>query len=144
MTAARSSGEDDHTGHYSSQHDADEGHRDYGIGKLGHRATPAHPLLRCPIVYIPTWDNARGFSIIGVAMGNADYREHYDAFLQKLREARQDAGLTQEEVARRLGKPQSFVSKCESGERRVDAVELTRFAKLYQRDISFFLPSKNN
>jgi len=74
-------------------------------------------------------------------MGNLDagYREQYDAFLKKLRQARLDAGLTQEEVARRLGKPQSFVSKCESGERRVDVIELTRFALLYAKEIDFFI-----
>jgi transcriptional regulator with XRE-family HTH domain len=44
-------------------------------------------------------------------------------------------------VARRLGKPQSFVSKCESGERRVDLVELLAFAKLYGVDVTFFQPT---
>lgn len=71
-------------------------------------------------------------------MGNADYRIQYDAFLKKLRQARVDAGLTQEEVARRLGKPQSFVSKCESGERRVDVVELVQFARAYGKSLDFF------
>lgn len=41
-----------------------------------------------------------------------------------LRETRVRNGLTQQEVARRLGTPQSFVSKYESGERRLDLVEL--------------------
>ena len=41
-----------------------------------------------------------------------------------LRQARVDAGLTQVEVAKRLKVPQSFVSKYESGERRLDLVEL--------------------
>ncbi len=41
-----------------------------------------------------------------------------------LREARTAAGLRQADLARRLGKPQSFVSKYESGERRLDLVEL--------------------
>lgn len=41
-----------------------------------------------------------------------------------LRQARLEAGLRQEEVARRLGQPQSFVSKYESGERRLDIAEL--------------------
>ena len=66
------------------------------------------------------------------------YREQYDSFLGRLRQARVDAGLTQEEVARRLGKPQSFVSKCESGERRVDVVELARFAVVYRKALDFF------
>lgn len=45
-----------------------------------------------------------------------------------LREARVTAGLTQVELARRLGAPQSFVSKYESGERRIDVLELRRIA----------------
>jgi hypothetical protein len=45
------------------------------------------------------------------------------------------------EVARRLGRPQSFVSKCESGERRVDVVELAEFGRLYGKGLDFFLPS---
>ena len=64
----------------------------------------------------------------------------YRQFLKRLRAARLEAALTQEEVARRIKRPQSYVSKCESGERRVDVVELERFAKLYDKPISFFLP----
>ena len=41
-----------------------------------------------------------------------------------LRQVRADAGLTQGEVAERLEKPQSFVSKYETGERRLDILEL--------------------
>ena len=41
-----------------------------------------------------------------------------------LRQMRTEAGLTQAEVAQRLGQPQSFVSKYESGERRLDVLEL--------------------
>ena len=66
------------------------------------------------------------------------YRPRYRKFLTRLREARRQAGLTQEEAARRLGRPQSFLSKCESGERRVDFVELLVLAKLYGVNISFF------
>lgn len=46
------------------------------------------------------------------------------AFLVLLREIRQEAGLRQRDLAERIGLPQSFVSKCESGERRLDIVEL--------------------
>lgn len=55
----------------------------------------------------------------------------YRKFLERLRAARLEAGLTQVEVAQRLGKPQSFVSKSENGERRVDAVEFADLAALY-------------
>lgn len=64
----------------------------------------------------------------------------YQQFLRQLRAARSDAGLTQEQVAKSLKVPQSWVSKCESGERRVDAVELERFARLYDKPVTFFLP----
>ena len=53
----------------------------------------------------------------------------YTRFLALLRKARLDAGVTQNELARRLGKPQSFISKCESGERRVDVVEFLAFCR---------------
>ena len=47
----------------------------------------------------------------------------YDQFERALLEARQANNLTQQEVASRLGRPQSYVSKYESGERRLDVVE---------------------
>lgn len=64
----------------------------------------------------------------------------YKEFLKRLRAARVDAGFTQLDVARALRKPQSFVSKCESGERRVDVVELEQFAGVYSRSLLDFLP----
>ena len=71
------------------------------------------------------------------------HESEYRRFLVRLRAARRAAGLTQAEVARRLGRPQSYVSKCESGERRVDAVELARFARLYGKPFGFFLGSRS-
>jgi len=67
------------------------------------------------------------------------YSEAYGRFLIRLREARRQANLTQEQVAKRLKRPQSFVSKCESGERRVDVVELAALAKLYRKPVDYFL-----
>jgi transcriptional regulator with XRE-family HTH domain len=57
------------------------------------------------------------------------YSDTYSRFLKLLRRARLDAGLTQVDLAKRLGRPQSFVSKCESGERRVDVAEYLAFCK---------------
>ena len=68
------------------------------------------------------------------------YEARYKSFLARLREARRLAGLTQVEVAGRLRKHQSFVSKSESGERRVDFVELLAFAEIYEVDVDFFRP----
>jgi DNA-binding XRE family transcriptional regulator len=63
----------------------------------------------------------------------------YQSLLARLRQARLDAGLTQVEVAQRLGVRQTFVSKVELGERRLDPVELAQFAALYRRPLDWFL-----
>jgi transcriptional regulator with XRE-family HTH domain len=63
----------------------------------------------------------------------------YQKFLACLRTARKESGLTQAQVARRLRKPQSFVSKSESGERRLDPLELADFARIYGRPFEFFV-----
>lgn len=49
-------------------------------------------------------------------------------------EARNKAGLTQHELAKRLGKPQSFVAKYEGGERRVDVTELITICRAISAD----------
>ena len=73
-------------------------------------------------------------------MARSTFSPRYQAFLFNLRQAREAAGLTQVEVAQALGKPQSFVSKCESGERRVDVIELAEFARLYRQPVDHFIP----
>jgi len=55
------------------------------------------------------------------------HTRNYRLFLELLIKARKDAGVTQEQLARRLNRPQSFVSKCENGERRLDVIELLEF-----------------
>ena len=73
---------------------------------------------------------------------SAVHTPEYEYLLKRLREARRQAELTQVQVAKALGRPQSFVTKCELGERRIDPVDLQRFAKLYRKPISFFLPPR--
>ena len=58
--------------------------------------------------------------------------------MKRLRKARLEAGMTQAEVARALGKPQSFVSKSETAERRVDVIELLDFAEIYEKELEYF------
>ncbi|HEX3869428.1 MAG TPA: helix-turn-helix transcriptional regulator [Pirellulales bacterium] len=62
------------------------------------------------------------------------HSDRSDALLDMLRGARKRAGLTQVEVAQRLGRPQSFVAKYEGGERRLDVVELLEVAEALQAD----------
>ena len=57
------------------------------------------------------------------------FSEPYGELLRVLVDARRKAGLRQTDLAERLGKPQSFVSKIERGERRLDVVELIVVAR---------------
>ena len=61
--------------------------------------------------------------------------------LGQLRAAREALGLTQGEVGRRLGRGDQFVSKCETGDRRIDPIDLLRFARVYGRPVASFLPA---
>lgn len=76
---------------------------------------------------------------VGVNARDHVYQKAYKRFRTRLVQARKEAGLRQVEAARRLGRPNSFISKCELGERRVDVVELQQLAKIYRRELLFFL-----
>ena len=65
--------------------------------------------------------------------------KEYAVFVERLRTARLEAGLTQVQVAKKLRRPQSHISNIESGQQRVDVVELRRFAKLYGKSMTYFL-----
>ena len=65
----------------------------------------------------------------------------YAKFRKWLRETREQAGLTQEDLAERLGETQSFVSKCERGERRMDIVELREFCRAMDITLEKFVKS---
>lgn len=69
-------------------------------------------------------------------MRKSVYTEGYAVLIALLRAARDDAGLTQADVAKRLKKPQSFVAKYEGGERRLDVVEFVIIAKALGADAS--------
>lgn len=53
----------------------------------------------------------------------------YEKFEQCLQQAREARELTQAQVASRLRKPQSYVSKYETGERRLDVIEFLEVCK---------------
>ena len=68
-------------------------------------------------------------------MGQTIHSEDYRALLTLLRSLREEAGLTQVELAERLGRPQSFVSKIEVGERRLDVAELRMLTEALGQDV---------
>ena len=67
-------------------------------------------------------------------MSKTEHREQYAHFAASLRRARKEAGLTQTVVAKRLGRPQSFVAKYEGCERRLDPVEFLHIANAIDVD----------
>ncbi len=72
-------------------------------------------------------------------MRKSIHTEERAVFVKRLKKARVDSGLTQAEVADKLGCSQSWVSKVELGELRVEAIWLNRLAKLYGKSVSYFL-----
>lgn len=62
------------------------------------------------------------------------FTHEYRAFMEGLTAARKRQGLTQQAGAELLAKPQSFVSKYESGERRLGVVEFIQIAKVLGED----------
>lgn len=71
----------------------------------------------------------------------AFHSPRYKTMCRRLRDARKRAGLTQVEAAKALGQPQNFVSKCETGERRIDPIELADFMALYRTSFDALVPA---
>ena len=67
------------------------------------------------------------------------FSKDYAVFLAVLIETRKKAGLTQEQLAQRLGTTQSVISKCERGERRLDIVELRQWCSAIDIGLLHFI-----
>jgi transcriptional regulator with XRE-family HTH domain len=72
-------------------------------------------------------------------MPRAIYTKDHNAIVERLKKARFEAGLGQVEIAKKLGRTQSYLSKIESGQRRFDVLQLKEFAKLYKKSLDFFV-----
>jgi transcriptional regulator with XRE-family HTH domain len=72
-------------------------------------------------------------------MSKSIQTREYAYFVERLRKARLDAGLSQSQVAKKIGRPQSHISNIESGQQRVDVIELKTFAKIYGKKIDYFI-----
>jgi transcriptional regulator with XRE-family HTH domain len=72
-------------------------------------------------------------------MSKSIYSNEYKNVIKKLQGARKEANLTQTDVSKKLKKPQSYISKIERGERRIDVAELSIIAKLYKKPLNYFI-----
>jgi len=92
------------------------------------------PQMNNPIWDIPRWVLGEA-SFVGAAhMTKSVFSDRYGRFLAVMVQARKDAGLTQSELASRLGKPQSYISKAERGERRLDVIEFIEMTEALSAD----------
>jgi len=72
-------------------------------------------------------------------MNKTIYKAEYQTFVKLLRMTREKKRLTQEQLAQRLGKTQSFIGKCERGERRLDVIELRIFCAALDVGLEHFV-----
>lgn len=72
-------------------------------------------------------------------MSNTIFTREHKNLIKKLKKARKDASLEQAQVGRLIDKTQSYVSKVEAGQRRIDIVSLKKFARIYKKSIDYFL-----
>ena len=63
----------------------------------------------------------------------------YEDVLSRVKQARIEAGMSQEYVAEALGKYASYISKIEHGDRKIDVIELVELAQLYGKPLKYFL-----
>lgn len=73
-------------------------------------------------------------------MKKAIYSKELLTLVEKLKAARKEAGLDQQAAAKILNTTQSYISKIEAGQRRIDVVQLKEFARAYKKKVSDFLP----
>lgn len=67
------------------------------------------------------------------------YSKEHKYLIQQLKKARELAGLDQARAAKLLGKTQSYISKIESGQRKIDVIQLGKFSKTYRKPLNYFI-----
>lgn len=72
-------------------------------------------------------------------MAKSIYDDEYRKLIAAIRSARRQAGVTQQQLADRLGRPQSFVAKIEGYERRLDVVEFLQICRALEADPALIL-----
>lgn len=71
-------------------------------------------------------------------MGESIHSKEYKEIIQKLIAARLKSGITQVQAGLKLKKPQSYISKIERRERRIDVVELKQLLRIYKQNLKDF------
>ena len=71
-------------------------------------------------------------------MDKSPFSKEYKIFIELLKEQRMQAGVTQSDLAGALQEKQSFISKCERGERRLDIIELHNFCNAIGLSLTVF------
>lgn len=72
-------------------------------------------------------------------MSKTIYSKDHRFLTEQLKKARIEAGFDQEKAAELFGKTQSYISKIEAGQRRIDVVQLKEFAKTYKKSLDYFI-----
>ena len=65
------------------------------------------------------------------------YSKEHKSVVEKLIKAHHEADFDQVEVAKKLGRSQSYLSKIESGQRKIDVIQLKKIAKIYNKEINY-------
>ena len=72
-------------------------------------------------------------------MEKSIYTKSYSHLVDQLKKARKQKRLKQIDVARKLNRTQSYISKIESGQLRLDIVQLKEISRLYKKQLDFFI-----
>ena len=67
------------------------------------------------------------------------FAKEYKKLAQKLKEERKKLHLEQVELAQKIGKTQSYISKIETGHRYIDVFELKELSQIFKKDINYFI-----
>ncbi|GEM_PF-469267 len=88
---------------------------------------------------LPVTEKIEGSNPFRPAIKTTLFSKDHKYTVEQLKKARIEADLDQADVAKMLGRTQPHVSKIEAGQRRLDVTQLKEFAKIYKKDLSFFI-----
>ena len=78
------------------------------------------------------------FGVLISTMEKTIYNKNYRKLLKKMRLARLEQELTQQEVAKKMGWSTNTISKLEKGDRRIDILEFAELIKIYKKPVDYF------